>query len=177
MTLPGKSVMWKINRWVLALCKTGMVAIVPTMVIIVSVQVVLRYGFHNSLSWIDELARYLLVWLTCLGSVYASNKGMHVSVEVFRSMLKGKMQFAAIIVIHVTVLIFFLIGAWQGTIYAISGWIQRSASLNLHMTFIYGAIPVAFGLMVLTQTECFFEEVKLALQGKQPERKTEPPET
>ena len=168
--------MWKINKWVLSFCKTGMIVIVPTMTIMVFVQVILRYGFHNSLSWVDELARYLLVWLTCLGSVYASEKGMHVSVEILRSMLKGKMQLAVIIVIHIAVLIFFLIGVWQGTLYAISGWIQKSASLNLHMTFIYGAIPVSFGLMVLTQTECFFKEAKLALQGKQPERKTEPSE-
>jgi TRAP-type C4-dicarboxylate transport system permease small subunit len=168
--------MWKINKWVLSLCKTGMIVIVPTMTIMVFVQVILRYGFHNSLSWVDELARYLLVWLTCLGSVYASEKGMHVSVEVFRSRLKGKMQVALIIIIHIAVLIFFLIGAWQGTLYAISGWIQRSASLNLHMTVIYAAIPVSFGLMVLTQTECFVNEVKLALQGKPPERETQPSE-
>ena len=168
--------MWKINKWVLSLCKAGMIVIVPTMTILVFVQVILRYGFHNSLSWVDELARYLLVWLTCLGSVYASEKGMHVSVEALRSRLKGKIRVAAIVIIHSTVLFFFLIGAWQGTLYAVSGWIQRSASLNLHMTFIYAAIPVSFGLMVLTQTECFLNEAKLALYGKLPERDTAPSE-
>ena len=161
--------MWKINQRVLSFCQLGMVGILPVMTLIVFVQVILRYGFHNSLSWVEELARYMLVWVTCLGSVYASEKGLHVSVDVLRSRLRGRMRIAAVLIIHVSVLFFFVAGAWHGAVYALSGWIQRSASLNLRMTFLYAAIPVAFGLMVLTQTERFVMELKLALSGEPPD--------
>ncbi len=155
--------MWKINKAVLALCRLGMITIVPSMTIIVFVQVILRYGFHNSLSWVEELARYMLVWVTSLGSVYASQKGMHVSVEALRSRLSGSAQVVVVLAIHLAVLFFFAIGAWQGGIYAAGGWTQHSASLDMRMFYVYAAIPAAFGLMVLTQAERFVVEIKQAL--------------
>ena len=33
------------------------------MSIIIFIQVVMRYAFQNSLTWSEELARYLFVWL------------------------------------------------------------------------------------------------------------------
>lgn len=164
-----------INEWILWLCKGGMILIVPLMTIMVFVQVILRYGFHNSLSWVDELARYLLVWLTCLGSVYGAEKGMHVSLEMTLARLQGKRKAVIVFLVHTATLVFFMIGFWQGILYAKNGWIQRSASLNLNMAYVYASIPVAFGLMLIVQTNRFAIEFKQMLHGDRTQSEMEYP--
>ena len=43
------------------------VAIMAGMVLVVSVQVLLRYGFNASLDWADDVGRLLFVWSIFLG--------------------------------------------------------------------------------------------------------------
>lgn len=51
---------------------------------LIFVQVVLRYGFSYSLSWSEELARYLFVWLMWLGVSYAARNRTHLRVTMIR---------------------------------------------------------------------------------------------
>jgi TRAP-type C4-dicarboxylate transport system permease small subunit len=53
-----------------------------TMTAIVILQVFYRYALNHSLFWSEELARYLLVWLTFLGATVAYRRHMHPSVDV-----------------------------------------------------------------------------------------------
>lgn len=50
---------------------------------IVFINVVLRYGFASSLLSVDELSRYLFVWLTFLGAIVAFMEDRHVRVTFF----------------------------------------------------------------------------------------------
>ena len=38
------------------------------------VQVVMRYVFHSSLTWSEEMARYLFVWLVYFSVAYTAKK-------------------------------------------------------------------------------------------------------
>ena len=44
-------------------------------------QVVLRYAFHQPLSWIEEASRYLFVWIVMLGSAIAFRTGQHIRID------------------------------------------------------------------------------------------------
>lgn len=59
-----------------------LVVILATMSILVFINVVLRYGFHSSISMTEELSRYLFVWLTFLGAILAFNENQHVRVTM-----------------------------------------------------------------------------------------------
>src|SRR5258708_38485122 len=50
----------KANRWTL-------IVILAAMVTMVFVNVVLRFTTDRSLLWVEEVSRYLLIWLTFLG--------------------------------------------------------------------------------------------------------------
>ena len=47
-------------------------------VLIMLLQVIMRYVFNNSLSWPEELSRILFVWFTFIGLSYATAKQSHV---------------------------------------------------------------------------------------------------
>jgi TRAP-type transport system small permease protein len=53
-----------------------------TMVTLVFLNVVLRYGFNSGLALSDEGARYLFVWLTFIGAVIALRDNTHLGIDL-----------------------------------------------------------------------------------------------
>lgn len=71
--------------------KILLVTMLLIMVVVVFAQVVMRFVFHNSLAWSEEVARYLFVWQVWLGASYAAKKTEHMQVDLLRRKLKGNM--------------------------------------------------------------------------------------
>ena len=59
---------------------------------VVILQVIFRYIFNNSLFWSEELARYLLVWLTFLGASCAYHRRVHPSIDLITNRLDEKVK-------------------------------------------------------------------------------------
>lgn len=57
---------------------------------LVAIQVVMRYIFNNSLSWSEELTRFIFVWQVWMGTSIAAKKNNHIRVEILSGALKGK---------------------------------------------------------------------------------------
>ena len=56
-------------------------------VIILVYQVVMRYVFNSPPVWSEELALFLMVWVTFLGVGYGVNRRLHVRMSLFESYL------------------------------------------------------------------------------------------
>ena len=52
------------------------------MVIVIFMQVIMRYIFNHSLSWSEEFARYLFVWFSWMGVSAGLKDGEHLRVEL-----------------------------------------------------------------------------------------------
>ena len=59
------------------------------MTLVIFVQVVMRYVFANSLSWSEELARFIFLWLSWVGASYAVRERSHFRVEMLMDLFKG----------------------------------------------------------------------------------------
>lgn len=57
-------------------------AIMIGLVGVIFIEVVCRYIFFISTAWSEELARYLFIWLTYIGSSYAFNYGGHIEIDL-----------------------------------------------------------------------------------------------
>lgn len=60
------------------------------MVIVIFMQVVMRYVFNNSLSWSEEFARYLFVWFSWMGVSAGLKDGEHLRVELLTTALSKR---------------------------------------------------------------------------------------
>ena len=58
---------------------------------IVFINIILRYGFQTSLLSVDELSRYLFVWLTFIGAIVAFMDNAHVQVTFLVEKLSPRM--------------------------------------------------------------------------------------
>jgi len=152
--------MKKLNDLLLRLCRIMLIIMVPTMTGIVFVQVILRYVFLAPLSWIEELARYLLVWISCFGAAYGVRKGEHISVMFLNKMFKGYVKSALTILIHALVIIFFMVCFIEGIGLSIRQWNVVTPALQIPRTLPYLGIPISFAIMLLFGLELFIKDIK-----------------
>ena len=68
-------------------------------VVIISLQIIMRSVFNNSLSWSEEAAKYLFVWLIWLGTSIAARDRSHIALEMVVGKLKGKSRIIMDIVV------------------------------------------------------------------------------
>ena len=64
-----------------------LVTLLILMTLILGLQIVARYVFHNSLSWSEELVRYMFIWSTFIGVPYCIKKETSIKVDQFRNNL------------------------------------------------------------------------------------------
>lgn len=114
-----------------------------SMTLIVAAQVVFRYLLNNSLFWSEELARYLLVWLTFLGASVAYYRGVHPGVDVCFSKLSPGGRRWVMVGVHMVSLAFFAMMVVQGSAFAWFVRLQISPALSLPKWIVMSIVPLA----------------------------------
>lgn len=106
---------------------------------IVFINIILRYGFQTSILSVDELSRYLFVWLTFIGAIVAFMDNAHVQVTFLVEKLSPAWQRRVALVTHS--LILFICGAlaWGATLKTIQDWSDYSPILGLPIGLMYAA--------------------------------------
>lgn len=109
-----------------------------------------RYILENQSSWTDELARFLLIWLSILGAAYASGKNLHIAIDLLPQYLSERNKKILDIVINSIILFFvisvFLVGGLR-YLYISFALGQTSPALDLPIGFVYMVLPIA-GLFI-----------------------------
>ena len=120
-----------------------------SMTAIVILQVFCRYALNHSLFWSEELARYLLVWLTFIGATVAYHRNMHPGVDVVFKRLQRKNRTRVRHLVHLFSLFFFLILIWYGFSFAYFIRAQTTPALSLPKWLVFSIIPLSGLLFTL----------------------------
>lgn len=72
----------KLGKMFNAFESNALIISLAVMVIVIFMQVVMRYVFNNSLSWSEEFARYLFVWFSWIGVSAGFKDKEHLRVEL-----------------------------------------------------------------------------------------------
>ncbi|TDO13943.1 MULTISPECIES: TRAP transporter small permease [Halomonas] len=113
---------------------------------IITLQVVSRVAF-TAVGWTEEVARFLLVWITFLAATLAFQRGRHIAVTFMVDALPGLPRRLARIAALLVTLGFLLALIAIGWEYMQVQSFQKSASLRLSMTWVYAVMPLAAALM------------------------------
>jgi len=132
------------------LLATALSAIMAALVLAVLWQVFTRFVLRDAASWTEELARYLLVWLSLLGAAYAVGSRLHLAVDLLPGRLRGRARRRLERVINggvllVAVAILGIGGSRLVWVTLVLG--QDSPALGIPLGWVYLALPLS-GILI-----------------------------
>ena len=131
-----------------------------TMAGIVAVQVFSRYMLNRSLFWSEELARFLLVWLTFLGASVAYYRKANPGIDVLYARMGPSLQRATALLIHLVSIGLFAVMIYYGWKFAYFVRLQISPALNLPKWLVMSIIPASGSILMVHGIAFFLEELK-----------------
>lgn len=120
-----------------------------TLLIIVFVQFFTRYALNSSLSWTEEIARYLLILLGFVGSVTCIRKRSHIYLEFFYRFLPPNILKWIVIFVSFLNTAFFTYAGVLSIELAQRTHHQSMTSINLPKGIIYWIVAVSCFAMAL----------------------------
>lgn len=130
------------NRW-------AVIVLMAAMAALVFANVVSRYVFNYSFLWVEEITRYMMVWIGFIGSGLVLRYGAHIAVEALQDALPTRAAQAMRVFVVILLAITFLAMTWLGVEYVRFAWDQETPVFNWNFGLVYLAIPLGSALMLV----------------------------
>ena len=120
--------------------------VVAVLVLDVLWQVFTRKVLNDPSTWTEELAVFMLIWVSLLGAAVALSRGAHLGIDYFVGKLPPRTRVAT------EVLVFFCIAAFSLLVMVVGGIDlvvstlelgQESPALRVKVGYVYLAIPIS----------------------------------
>ena len=154
-----------INTFILRIGRQLAWIAILLMVIVIIIQVFFRYVLNNALPWPDEVARFLMLWMTGLIAPSAYRWGGFVSIDMLERFLPKILANLLIFIILLISLAVLFIGFEMGLKHINAGWIFSSSSIKLpysllggkteamKLAWMYMSLPIGILLLILVNIE------------------------
>ena len=154
-----------INTFILRIGRQLAWMAILLMVIVIIIQVFFRYVLNNALPWPDEVARFLMLWMTGLIAPSAYRWGGFVSIDMLQRFLPKILSNILVFLILIISLTVLLIGFEMGLKHINAGWIFSSSSIKLpysllggkteamKLAWMYMSLPIGILLLISVNIE------------------------
>ena len=130
------------NNISLSICQFTTIIIVSLIFIIVCAGVFWRYVLNDSLSWSEETAKFLMVWMVFTASPIGLSTGGHAAIDIFSNLLTKRFQNILLVFINILLILFEVILIYQGTSYTYKASIQTAPTTGISMIYIFCSMPI-----------------------------------
>lgn len=132
-------------------------------VAIVFLQVIMRSVFNYSLSWSEELSRYIFIWQTWLGASVALKYNEHIKVELIFNFIKSEKAKRVIRIfanlVWLAFCLFLAINGWK-LIQSMIGRNALSSGMRIPLAFVYISLPASSLLICLRLLPRILADIK-----------------
>lgn len=118
------------------------------MTAVVILGVFMRYVLNDAYAWVEELARYSMIWLSWLGGGLAIRRGAHIAVEFGIDLLAADARRAVLFAGRLAIFGFLGVCIWFGADLTMRVSMQSTIALGISMQIPYASIPIGSALMV-----------------------------
>jgi len=126
---------------------------------VVFLQFFTRYVLNNSLGWTEEIARYLLILVTFVGSVTAMRKGSHIAVEALLVYLPREARHWTLVTVDGLVALFCGAMAWYA--YQLGALAPGyMVSIDIPKGYMYWAVSAALAGITVHATLRFVRRLR-----------------
>lgn len=137
------------------------------MVIVIFIQVIMRYVFNNSLSWSEELGKFLFVWLSWVGVSIGAKRGEHIKITMLIDKLSPKAAHVANILSDLIVVGICAVTAYYSFSLVMSQGAVHYAGIKISMAWGYLAVAIGCSLMIFRSFISISDSAKLLIIRKE----------
>jgi len=138
-----------VERGIEVMVRWVVIVLMVVMTITVTMQIAFRYVFNIPLGWSEEMARFSFVWVSFFAASALMRVREHINVTVFVDNFPARLKAICVFLASICALIcayFFLVG---GIALTTNEWAQLAPATQIRMGWVYLAIPLSAGLMVI----------------------------
>ena len=135
----------KISRYLAILCEWCIGILMIIMTIVVMTGVFYRYVLGSGLPWTEELARYVMIWMSFLAASVLIREDGHIGITVLRDHLSGRWKALLHILSDMAIMAFLLL------------WFKISLeSYEIIRYDISPGVNISLGWVFISQPVCAF---------------------
>jgi TRAP-type C4-dicarboxylate transport system permease small subunit len=123
--------------------------ILAIMAAAVFLQVASRFFSPLAIDGIDEVPRYLFVWLVMIGSAAAMQRNEHTVLDYFVNRLRPRGRALMSLIVNAAGIAFFLYMIKLSLVLVPNAQLQSSPGLDLPLSWVFLAVPVGSFLIIL----------------------------
>jgi len=115
----------------------------------VFLQVVLRFLGMVGIDGLDEVPRFLFVWLVMIGAASAMQRGQHTVLDYFVNLLGPRGHALVLLLTNAVGIFLFAYLIKLSFVLVPNAQFQTSAGLGLRLGWVFAAVPVGAALIIL----------------------------
>jgi TRAP-type C4-dicarboxylate transport system permease small subunit len=145
------------------------IVVVAVLVVDVLWQVFTRFILKNPSTWTEELAVFMLIWVSLLGAAVALNRGAHLGIDYFVGKLSPRKRLYTEIFVFLCVSAFSLAVMVIGGIELVGNTLrvgQISPALGVRVGYVYLAVPISGFFLVLYSVIGLVERLVQLFKGR-----------
>ena len=147
----------------------GLVMIVVAVLVVdVLWQVFTRFVLNKPSTWTEELAVFMLIWVSLLGAAVALGRGAHLGLDYFVGKLPARARLGTEVFVFFCVSAFSLLVMLIGGIDLVRSTLelgQESSALRVKVGYVYLAIPISGFFLTLYAVIGLVERLQLWCKG------------
>jgi C4-dicarboxylate transporter DctQ subunit len=121
-----------------------------------------RYVLVDPIQWAEEIARYILIWMTMIGASIAVKERKHVMLTSVVMRMPERMALIIEIVFFLIIILIIGLIANESIIMVFSRSAKTiSPSLQISMVWAHTALPIGFAFMLIQSFYILFEDIKI----------------
>lgn len=119
-------------------------------------------SINGSMTWADELSKYLFIWSALFGAAYGFKKGIHISVTIVLNVLPQILAKGFLLLSHLITFIYLALSAYLGyeLIILMMEFDEMSIDLEIPMWIPQLVLPIAFAFAAFRAGEKVYEIAK-----------------
>ncbi|OLO27877.1 TRAP transporter small permease protein [Alkalihalophilus pseudofirmus] len=134
-------------------------------VVVVFIQVFMRYVLGSSLVWSEELARYAFIWMIYIGVSYGVKRQAHIKVDAFALIFKRTGKLVLALCANVAFLLFAILLTYY-SFEVVSQVTRTSPAMSIPMQWVYAAPMVGLFLTSIRIIQQMIKQITAFKSGE-----------
>lgn len=148
-----------LERWLMLVLLAGIT-------VVLGIQIFFRFVLNNSLTWSEELARFMFIWSAFLSIGFCLKEGISLKIDTLITLFPQKVQALLFLFGDVAMLVFFVYmvpSAWSFAYASVANG-QTSAACGIPMYLVQGSILFGFALAAFRAGQSGWKQILVLLR-------------